>query len=646
MALPSWNSDRARYAEERLSRLAALKAHRIPLVRQYDAIYRDAQLRPKSVDKSDYSANVGFALVNNKASEILASMPKYDCVGLDKDGKRNSYVAKLAWDHHWRTDKVEQTLTKVVRQALKFGSGYLWQYVQFSTRTVKTPTGEMDEFGQFKYKEEEVIDALKPHAEFVPWENFYINSHDIDTATQMVVIRHWLRDDWENVRKGLLAQAGLSCDDVPHGKRYDWYSKTANAGYNFGLNEPAFSFWLTPNQDAERQKWVSELHFYDKAEDEYLIVANGVWINPLKKSSVTKTETVPEAEPKEAEESYGSYVCMPMPNTHKELPGCIFTDHPLEDDYTGRGEFDVTYEDRKLIDAGLSLMLDATKAQMGFVTIDPDSDFDEGIVEWGPDRVARVRRDEVGFFAPTPNLQGLQWVMQKAEDNIVTKTGNDYRQLLHSSKESASKTVAKVESEKKRVSLTLKEAAWSFFERFARLRMADIQLVHSVPTTITVRGVEVTDDGVANELNGGYGTFLVKPKMMKGKLLMLPSIESMVTDKQDDLNKGLQMMQIMGSMVKEDGKPVIPSENWLQFLKPYFDADFDQLTQAKDSGKSPEKLMQEAGLMGDAGQQSQIAQSSGNQMMDPNWIPPSQRSGASRVATPASQAGAKPMLSQ
>lgn len=86
------------------------------------------------------------------------------------------------------------------------------------------------------------------------------------------------------------------------------------------------------------------MEYWNKYGDEYVVLANGTWINPIEvNGDVGKIS--------------------PIINPSKEIPLVVYTDHPLEDDIYSLGEYDVTGRSSALKDATRSLAIETVKAQ-------------------------------------------------------------------------------------------------------------------------------------------------------------------------------------------------------------------------------------------------------------------------------------------
>ena len=581
----------AKYVEERFSKMASLKAHRLPAVKSYQAEYKDS---PTANVEGTYRTNVGFALVQNKTSDFIATMPKFDFQPLSEEAQDKIPVVKRVWDFWWRVGGVEREILPVVIDSNVTGCGYATHYIRSYEREISLPDGK----GGWEKK---TVTEEKPVLERVPWENAFINAHSIDAATECIIVRHWNRSEFLTMRAEWLKESKKSADSIPMGKRYDWYESANSYDVRTGI--------YTGKTDALREEIVSELHWYSKFEDKYVVIANG--------------EKIHES---------------PLPSLHKELPLLLLNDHWVPDDHTGRGEYDITADARKLKDAVAQLGIDLTKASVGAMFASPEAGIDSGEIKFSIKEINECQDvDALHHFTPNVNLQYVQFEENKADEYIIQASGQDFKGLLMGPSETASKTVAKVETQKRRVALTQRQAAWTFFERLARLRMSDIALLHKERRTIAVQG-ETVVNGVSRNLNGGYGVFTVEPKHFTDAVNVLPNIESMAVDSSQERQDFLQAVQIFGGMSKTDGSPLVQPEFWLQSGRPYYPSlDFGRASGESEVSKSPEEIMTEAGVIEQPSAPAQMQEMGMAGADNPNFVPPAQRSGATkRVSTPGS----------
>ena len=343
---------------------------------------------------------------------------------------------------------------------------------------------------------------------------------------------------------------------------------------------------------------VSVLEYWDKYRDEYYVFANGIWINP--------------------------YNGGPMPNLNpsKEIPLVVYTDIYLEDDIYSLGEFDITNKSCSLKDTARSLSIETVKAQWGIITIDPNSEFDDAVMELGIRKYARVEKDSFGFFAPNINASSLEYIESKVDEDIIIESGVDFRSQLLSSGETATKTEGKIRSALKRISLNIKWNAYTFYERLARLRMANMNFYSEKALSVPVKGMEIDNEGWVQYLEGGYGLFTMKPEYFKGKMNLMPRIDSMVgSTSEDTKQKFLNMFQLLINLVDRDtGKPLYDPKILVEAGRWIIDdvINLDKIAEKQPNTKSAEQILNEMD------NQDKGLPTGGE---DLGGVPPAQRSG-------------------
>lgn len=488
--------------ENRLAYLYSLKTHRAQYVLEYREEYKGDFAVTKPADRVDYSMNTGFAIANTKFAEVLANTPVYDFVGMDDDGKRNKNARKLLWDYYWLTSNTDRHLARVVMDAMKYGTGFAKEYIRRDYRTLKIPkySGPM---APITYEEQTVCEYDAPMLEHIRWENVFLNGTNIDDTTEAAIVKHYDRDEFFALFKNNPMYCGVNDDRIPYGKRY-YYSIM---GTNKVNDESLAIVRSNDTESTDDNNIVSVLEYYNKAKDQFIVLANGEWINPIGEN---KNE-----------------VC-PIPYEHHQIPIIVYTDYMLEDDIYGLGEFDITRNSRRLKNDNRSLIMETSEAMMGLITIGETADFDESVLSLGSRSFARVNKEDIGFFAPNINTAGLQYLDGKVDEDLIIETGIDHRAQLLSPNETATKTDSRMQSARKRVNAHVKFNAYDFYERLARLRSSNIEMLHSEKAMeIFVRGMDIDEDGTARYVDG-FGTFTVLPKHVKGKFNVIPVIDSMM----------------------------------------------------------------------------------------------------------------------
>tara|TARA_R110000851_G_scaffold96726_6_gene209816 strand:- start:384 stop:1163 length:780 start_codon:yes stop_codon:yes gene_type:complete len=219
---------------------------------------------------------------------------------------------------------------------------------------------------------------------------------------------------------------------------------------------------------------ITEMHYYNKSEDEMIILANGVEV-----------------------------LNSPIPFTHKELPFCLFYDYEVIDRIWGMGEYELLEEDILYRDALRSLSIDVIKAQMGVTLIDDAVDVDPTTFELGTNTFTKVSDlNGVKFYSPNVSTNSIDTAEVKVDNDIIAKTGINFKNQTLTGAQTAQEVKSKKESTQKKVNLNLKINGYSFFERLARLRLANIQLLHTTDKEIFVEGADIDRNGVSSPVNG------------------------------------------------------------------------------------------------------------------------------------------------
>lgn len=535
----------------------------------------------------NYAMNTQFAIINTKAAELLANTPKYDFIAEDDEAKRYRRVRELHWDYVWQVSGTDRANHSIIFDALKYWIGVGKEVWVCDKRKIKKPSLTA---GVIQWTEEEVIDYEGCRLIYVPWRNVWINGPSMELATEAAVVTYYDRYKFFEVFGNNKLYSNVTEEKIPRGKYF--YIQDSSNELTFAGSPYSTDFG---EDNVQNPDVVSVLEYWNKYDDKYVVIANGEWINPM-----------PDGEE------------MPITNPSKEIPLVVYTDHQLEDDIYWLGEFDISGKSSALKDATRSLSIETVKAQGWIITIDPDSEFDDAIMELGIRKYARVEKDAFGFFAPNINASTLQYIEEKVNEDIIIETGIDFRNQLLSPWETATKTAWRNQAAMKRINLNVKYNAFNYWERLARLRMANMEFYADKPTTIPVKGMEVDSEGNVTMLNNSYGLFTMKPEYFKGKMALMPRIDSMVGDTSTEIKqKYMEAMQILLSMVDpQTGRPIYDPRTIVEAGRWIIDdvIDLDKLNEKKDTTKSPEQMLSELD-----GQQNA-------QQVDQWGIPPAQRS--------------------
>ena len=579
----------------KLAELFALKQYKYLSYYTITNDYKQIDLFSNEDDTARFKSNVQFAVINQKKSEILSATPKYDFVPLDDDAKRSIQVFKRTWDYVWKVSHTDAEFTKILQDSLMYGAGFGIEEAKDVTRCVRMPYKRN---GKIEWEEEDITDYSGCKLTHIPWNDVFINGRDMEEADEAIRIRHYPRQGaFDAFRKPFF---NYKEDDIPLGRYY----YVAPSGHLF-LDGQLVTGITKIGNPVQAKEWVSVLEYWCKSKDQYVVMMNGVWINPMDNGDV-----------------------MPLPYPHKEIPIVAYTDHFVPDTVYGLGEYEISARSKYVKDESRSLIIETAKAQMGVITIDPDSDFDEALMKFGPREMVRARRDEVSFFAPSISANSLQYLEAKADEDVIIETGVDFKNQLLAPQETATRAAGRVDAARKRISSHVKYNAFTFWERLARLRIANLQTWYDNPFTIAMYGEDAGKTKTSVEpMNGGYGTFTVTPDMLKGKIKALPVIDSLYGDSSlEKKQKYIEAIQMYANFVDPTtGKPLIHPSQIIEAGRGIMDdaIDIDKLLEKREDVQTPDKILGEIDSMDQGGMPGEAGMAG----TEPGFIPPEQRSG-------------------
>ena len=130
--------------------------------------------------------NTQFAVINTKASEILANTPKYDFVGEDEEGNKYKKLRELFWEYIWLVSKTDAAIYQIIMDSLKYGIGVGKEIWCDEKRTIKKPTKLPD--GTIVFNEEVITEYEGCKLIYIPWKNVWMNGRNIEQSTEAAVV--------------------------------------------------------------------------------------------------------------------------------------------------------------------------------------------------------------------------------------------------------------------------------------------------------------------------------------------------------------------------------------------------------------------------------------------------------------------------
>lgn len=238
-------------------------------------------------DIEDWQARVHDPFTRNKVlaflGKIVAVLPIASFTGRGDEDTRKGIILTNLYEYFEEIDDYEELMINVLLEAIVKGTAIGYEGIERKTRKIRNIKNLAEDIEE-KIEEETVTSLF---GQLVPLEDFYPSSVGIRSIKKMPYC-FWRTTMYESTFKSMFSmyenskfvQAKTSVDGDKDEKKpfyYDFISEDVTDGN------------------------VEVIRYFDRDNDEFVIVANGVWLNPKKKKN-------------------GTQIISPMPFNHKELP--------------------------------------------------------------------------------------------------------------------------------------------------------------------------------------------------------------------------------------------------------------------------------------------------------------------------------------
>lgn len=237
-------------------------------------------------DIEDWQARVNDQFTHNKVITILGKvaqvLPIAQIAGRGDEDMRKGHIATNLYEYSEEIDEYEQFIIEFLQEAIVKGTAIGYEGHEKKTQMTRTIVSGSED--KIKVKEEEKK-TNRLYAEVVKLEDFYPSSVGIKKIEDMPYCF------WRNViPEQQFKQDYAAFDRVDLVEAMQSFAETENR-----------PFYLDYVSDDVREGNIEVLKYYNQDTDEYIITANGVWLNPVKVGD-------------------DELVISPLPFNHKELP--------------------------------------------------------------------------------------------------------------------------------------------------------------------------------------------------------------------------------------------------------------------------------------------------------------------------------------
>jgi len=445
--------------------------------------------RPRDEWRSDLKLPDTFSVIETAKAEMADQSPGIiyrprepgDTVKAEKHTK--------IFDYTWEKGRGDLELLNFIDDALVYGIAIGEEYWrQDNVEQKSLEEFDMEKFQPTSWKKTEKTIYDDVYFESIPIWSFYWDpmGTSLDNCRDVAKILVMPTDDFQRKYK-----------QYPNSKKAGAGGPSSNA--TFGRPE-----WYIPIGNVDDYE-VEIIHYYNKAEDLYLILANGVlltnWDNPI-------------------------------PYKHKDFPFVRGVDVLIPHSFVGLGEPKILkglQDERNTI---RNMRIDTThlNIQKQYIVDDRLELDDEDLIA-RPHGILRGPIDSISVVPQNPVHAEAYREEEFINDDMIKASGIDIRmQSLEGRGDTATEVAILKESSLKRIRLKLKILEKMALHRVGRLRLSNVQQFYTIPKIKKIIG----EDGIEEKETfrdigfetpqGDYAWFTARPDDLVGEydIIVLP----------------------------------------------------------------------------------------------------------------------------
>lgn len=236
-------------------------------------------------DLEDWQARVNEGFTRNKVlvmlGKVVAVLPIAQFVGRGDEDIRKGIILSNLYEYSEDVDDYEEFMTHYLLEAIVKGTAIGYEGVDVKSKKIRNVKGSNDDISISEQTEKKT----RLRGSIIPLEDFYPSAIGIRKLKDM---------PW------CFWRSEISYSEfVQNWNMYDRSDLVEPHTVSYGEEErrPFYRDYITNNT---KEGNVEIMRFYDQEHDQYVIIANGIWLNPLHVK--------------------GKMVTSPLPWNHKKLP--------------------------------------------------------------------------------------------------------------------------------------------------------------------------------------------------------------------------------------------------------------------------------------------------------------------------------------
>lgn len=433
--------------------------------------------RPADEWRSDLALPDTFSIIETAKAEMIDQSPGITYRPREPGDSDKAEKLDEIFKYTWEKGSGDLELVNFVDDALVHGIAIGEEYWRQDVVSQKNMEDfDLEKFRPLKWKKNDKTIFDDVYFNSIPIWDFYWDpmADSLDTAVDCI------------------KKISLPYEDFKRKyKKFPKHKKVASGG---SVYRPE---WFKPIGNLDDHE-IEVIHYYNKAIDLYLVIANGVLLTPA-----------------------GN----PIPYKHKDFPFVRGVDILLPHSFVGMGEPKVMkclQDERETL---RNMRLDSThlNIQTQYIVDDRLELDDEDLIA-RPHGIIRGPVDSIKPIEKIPLFAESYREEEFINDDIIKATGIDIRmQSIGGKGDTATEVAILKESSLKRIRLKLKLLEMMALHRIGRLRLANIQQFYPIPKVVNILGKngieekETFRDIGFTTGKGKYAWFTARPEDIIGE---------------------------------------------------------------------------------------------------------------------------------